>query len=395
MDLLPPLEIDDEEGEKRKLRDFTDKSLSSLIIVDGYNDDPFLNVDFCNFKLHRLLGRGSYSDVWKAKCNDETVALKIINSTDEVLRGIFYHEVEMMRNLVHPNVVEIMGACVYPVYAIAIEYMSCGSLYELLHESKNISYTADHAFHWASQCIDALTYIHRKGFVHADLKTANLLLDDNCHLLKVADFGTMVYMNNDVEYRQGSAPWLAPEVIAGSSPSQQSDIYSFGIILWEIITRMRPYNDCKNAEEILWSVYAGLRPPHIEDVPTKLMQMIERCWQKLPAERPSIKEIEKVLTILCRMYPNSNEPLTCSETSKQTKEVTGDENDVGSVKCNTVEKDEKEVVTGSDHESSPNSVEEIETLKKKHSLIQQYENIASYTDLLREKFELCKNLNSN
>ncbi|VDO69659.1 unnamed protein product [Onchocerca flexuosa] len=111
MDLLPPLEIDDEEGEKKKLRDFTDKSLSSFIIVDGYNDDPFLNVDFCNFKLHRLLGRtvrsfeivillnpktpnkGSYSDVWKAKCNDETVALKIINSTDEVLRGIFYHEV--------------------------------------------------------------------------------------------------------------------------------------------------------------------------------------------------------------------------------------------------------------------------------------------------------------
>ncbi|KAM3720632.1 Mitogen-activated protein kinase kinase kinase [Dirofilaria immitis] len=392
MDLLPPLEIDDEEAEEKKLKGIDNKSLSSFIIVDGYNDDPFLNVDFCSFQLHRLLGRGSYSDVWKAQCKDEIVALKIINSTDEVLRGIFYHEVEVMRNLVHPNVVEIMGACVYPVYAIAMEYMTCGSLYELLHESENISYTADHAFLWASQCIDALAYIHRKGYVHADLKTANLLLDDNCHLLKVADFGTMVYMNSDVEYRQGSAAWMAPEVIAGSSPSQQSDIYSFGIILWEIITRMRPYSNCKNAEEILWSVYAGLRPPQIEDVPTKLMQMIERCWQKLPAERPSIKEIQKVLIILCRMYPNSNEPLTCSEIPKQMDEVVDEKDVVSSVESSA---NEKETVSKSDHESSPNLVEEIETLKKKHSLIQQYENIANYTDLLREKFELCKDLNSD
>uniref|UniRef100_A0AAF5Q501 Mitogen-activated protein kinase kinase kinase n=1 Tax=Wuchereria bancrofti TaxID=6293 RepID=A0AAF5Q501_WUCBA len=392
MDLLPPLKIDDEEEEKHS-RSVLDKSLSSLTLVDGYNDDPFLNVDFCSFKLHRLLGRGSYSDVWKAQCKEVTVALKIINSTDEVLRGIFYHEVEVMRNLVHPNVIEIMGACVYPVYAIAMEYMACGSLDQLLHKSENISYKADHAFDWASQCIDALTYIHRKGFAHGDLKTANLLLDDNCHCLKVADFGTMVYMNTDTEYRQGSAAWMAPEIIAGSSPSKQSDIYSFGIVLWEIITRMRPYSDCKSAEEILWSVYAGLRPPHIQDIPTKLMQMIERCWQKLPEERPSIKEIRKVLAILRKMYPNSNEPLTYSETySKLTKEVTDNENGVSSVECSTTK---REIITGTDHESSPNLAEEIETLKKKHSLIQQYENIASCTELLREKLELWKNLNSD
>ncbi|VDO28984.1 unnamed protein product [Brugia timori] len=127
MDLLPPLKIDDEEEEKHS-RSVRNESLSSLTLVDGYNDDPFLNVDFCSFKLHRLLGRGSYSDVWKAQCKEVTVALKIINSTDEVLRGIFYHEVEVMRNLVHPNIIEIMGACVYPVYAIAMEYMACGSL---------------------------------------------------------------------------------------------------------------------------------------------------------------------------------------------------------------------------------------------------------------------------
>ncbi|CAG9538355.1 unnamed protein product [Cercopithifilaria johnstoni] len=360
MDLLPPLKIDDGEAEEKKLENVSHKSLSTLTFADGCNDDPFLNVDFCSFKLRRLLGRGSYSEVWKAQYKEVTVALKVIHSTDEVLRGIFYREVEMMRNLVHPNVVEIIGACVYPVYAIAMEYMACGSLDQLLHESKNISYKADHAFHWALQCIDALAYIHQKGFSHGDLKTANLLLDDKCRCLKVADFGTMVYMNTDTEYRQGSAPWMAPEIISGSSPSEQSDIYSFGIILWEIITRMRPYNDCKNAEEILWSVYAGLRPSRIQDIPTKLMEIIERCWQKLPKERPSIEEIRKVLDILCRMYPNSSEPLTSS--SKQVKEIINDENDVDSVEYDTTERETVKPV----HELSSNLVEEIEALKKKY-----------------------------
>ncbi|VDK76078.1 unnamed protein product [Onchocerca ochengi] len=87
------------------------------------------------------------------------------------------------------------------------------------------------------------------------------LLDDNCHLLKVADFNMMVHLNNDMVYRQRSASWLVLKIVAGSSPLQQSDIYSFGIILWEIIIRRRPHN--------------GL-PPYIEDAPTKLMQMIER-----------------------------------------------------------------------------------------------------------------------
>ncbi|VDK80291.1 unnamed protein product, partial [Litomosoides sigmodontis] len=227
-----------------------------------------------------------------------------------------------------------------------------------LHESRNISYKADHAFHWASQCIDALAYIHKKGFAHGDLKTANLLLADNCCSLKIADFGTMVYMNAQTEYKQGTASWTAPEIITGSSPSKKSDIYSFGIILWEIITRARPYSDCKNAEEILWSVHAGLRPSRITGIPTKLMEMIERCWQELPEERPSIEEIQTLLDTFCRMYPNASEPLTCFETSpKQRKEVTDGNNTMG---CGTTEREAIKAVC----ELSPNLLEEIEALKK-------------------------------
>uniref|UniRef100_A0A915PVP7 Mitogen-activated protein kinase kinase kinase n=1 Tax=Setaria digitata TaxID=48799 RepID=A0A915PVP7_9BILA len=361
MDLLPPLMVDDEDDREMKSRNIDGKFLSSLTLVDGCNDDPSLNIDFCSFKLHRLLGRGSYSDVWKAQFKEVTVALKVINSTDEVLRGIFYREIETMRSLVHPNIVEILGACVYPVFAIAMQYMTCGSLSQLLHESKNIGYKADHVFHWASQCFDGLHYIHRKGFAHADLKTANLLLDDNCRRLKIADFGTMVYMNSDTGYRQGSAPWMAPEVIGGSPPSDKSDIYSFGIVLWEVITRKRPYDGCENAEEILWSVYGGLRPPSIEDIPSKLMQMIERCWDKSAEKRPSAGEIIKVLTILRRMYPNSSEPLTYSETnSVQMKEVTDNGNN------DTSSTTKKETVVSIDRELSPNLADEIEALKKKY-----------------------------
>ncbi|VDM94896.1 unnamed protein product [Thelazia callipaeda] len=307
MDVLPPLKIEN----NLELGDSINgsASFSSPTIADDFNNDPFLNADFYAFQLIHLLGRGSYGDVWKAKCNKITVALKIIKS-NEVLRGIFYKEVEAMRFFDHPNVIAIFGACVRPVHAIAMEYMECGSLDHLLHVTKNIDYKADHAFHWASQCADAMAYIHGKHCAHADLKPANLLLQDNYHHLKVADFGTVIYTNCDMDYRQGSASWMAPEVISGSPPSKYSDYYSFGIILWEIITRKRPYDEYSNAEEILWSVYAGSRPPVIANIPARLMQMIESCWNEVPNERPSIQQIQKVLCILRLMYPNFNDPLT-------------------------------------------------------------------------------------
>lgn len=343
-------------------------SSSPLVLVDGCSDDPFLNCDFCAFKLQKLLSRGAYSDVWKAKCREETVALKIINSTNEVLRGIFYQEVEAMRSMDHPNVVGILGACVIPVYAIVMEFMPCGSLDQLLHHSHDISYKADHVFHWASQCASGMDYIHRRGYAHADLKPANLLLDDDCHVLKVADFGTVSYMSSDAEYRQGSAPWMAPEIFAGSLPTRKSDYYSFGIILWEMITRKVPYSECKSVEEISWSVHAGLRPSRINDIPSKLMEMIESCWDAAPEKRPTMEEIQKVLTILCMMYPMFNAPLTrCTESEKEVvQQVTFDDDKItgwsnGAADCVVGEKQD----TGDEPLSSSLEKEEKEALERK------------------------------
>ncbi|XP_038824418.1 mitogen-activated protein kinase kinase kinase 7-like isoform X3 [Salvelinus namaycush] len=109
---------------------------------------------------------------------------------------------------------------------------------------------------------------------------------------------------------KGSAAWMAPEVFEGSNYSEKCDVFSWGIILWEVITRRKPFDEIGGpAFRIMWAVHNGTRPPLIKSLPKPIESLMTRCWSKDPSQRPSMEEIVKIMTHLMRCFPGSDEPL--------------------------------------------------------------------------------------
>lgn len=135
-----------------------------------------------------------------------------------------------------------------------MEYAEGGSLYNVLHgETPNgarAEYTAAHAISWALQTAKGVAYLHAmtpKPVIHRDLKPPNLLLVDGGRVLKICDFGTACERQTHMTNAKGSAAWMAPEVFEGCEYTEKCDVFSWGVILWEVLTRMKPFDDVGNS----------------------------------------------------------------------------------------------------------------------------------------------------
>ncbi|XP_044022627.1 mitogen-activated protein kinase kinase kinase 7-like isoform X3 [Siniperca chuatsi] len=195
-----------------------------------------------------------------------------------------------------------------------MEYAECGSLYNLLHSTDpQPHYTASHAMSWCLQCAQGVAYLHAmkpKALIHRDLKPPNLLLVARGTVLKICDFGTACDIQTYMTNNKGSAAWMAPEVFEGSNYSEKCDVFSWGIILWEVITRKKPFDEIGgSAFCIMWAVHRGTRPPLIKDLPGPIETLMTRCWDKEPSHRPSMEEVKNTMSHLMKYFPGSDEPL--------------------------------------------------------------------------------------
>lgn len=195
-----------------------------------------------------------------------------------------------------------------------MEFAEGGSLYNVLHCTPQVEYTAAHAISWALQCARGVAYLHNmkpKALIHRDLKPPNLLLIMGGTVLKICDFGTACDMQTFMTNNKGSAAWMAPEVFESSTYSEKCDIFSWGIILWEVLTRRKPFDEIGGpAFRIMWAVHSGQRPPLIEGCPKALENLMTRCWSKDPQKRPSMSEIEERLEQLFQFFGNgADEPI--------------------------------------------------------------------------------------
>ncbi|CAB1342832.1 unnamed protein product [Coregonus sp. 'balchen'] len=204
----------------------------------------------------------------------------------------------------------------------------------VLHGTEPLPYyTASHAMSWCFQCSQGVAYLHGmkpKALIHRDLKPPNLLLVAGGTVLKICDFGTACDIQTHMTNNKGSAAWMAPEVfegkyeqhgkcpeelflshvLSGSNYSEKCDVFSWGIILWEVITRRKPFDEIGGpAFRIMWAVHNGTRPPLIKSLPKPIESLMTRCWSKDPSQRPSMEEIVKIMTHLMRCFPGSDEPL--------------------------------------------------------------------------------------
>ncbi|ELR15776.1 Protein kinase [Acanthamoeba castellanii str. Neff] len=170
-----------------------------------------------------------------------------------------------MSKLRHPNVVMFMAACTRPPHlAIVMEYMALGSVFELLHNELVVALPMELCVKQCYQAAKGMHFLHSADIAHCDLKSLNLLLDAKWNV-RVADFG-LSSVRNAVERNWagfvGSVAWTAPEVLNKMPDADYvlADVYSFGIVMWEMLTRRVPYEGLSPAQIAIQVICDGRRP---------------------------------------------------------------------------------------------------------------------------------------
>ncbi|KAF8817853.1 Tyrosine kinase-like (TKL) protein, partial [Cardiosporidium cionae] len=174
------------------------------------------------------------------------VAVKIFRQRDHrALQRNFYSEMRVLTRLRHPNITLFLGVTLSPHYCLVTEYIPNGSLFDLLHVD-NFTLSLKQCFRTAIEICCGMVYLHHHGILHCDLKSSNILISEYGHV-KICDFGLASLaeypMEEDLPRHMGcvgSLHWMAPEVLRGEGMTKASDIYSFGVILWEMLTREIP-----------------------------------------------------------------------------------------------------------------------------------------------------------
>ncbi|XP_071801162.1 mitogen-activated protein kinase kinase kinase 7-like isoform X2 [Asterias amurensis] len=276
-------------------------------------------IEYKELKFEGVVGKGAFGVVSKVKWRGKYVAVKMIESEEEI--KAFRVEVRQLSRVYHPNIVTLYGACTRHPVCLVMEYAEGGSLYNILHGGPpKAIYTAANAMSWAFQCAKGVAYLHSmtpRALIHRDLKPANLLLMAGGTVLKICDFGTACDIQTHMTNNKGSAAWMAPEVFEGSNYSEKCDVFSWGIILWEVISRRKPFDEIGGpAFRIMWAVHEGTRPPMIRSIPKPLEKLMTRCWAKEPPQRPAMAEVVGVMSNLMKYFDGHEQPLRYETTEE-------------------------------------------------------------------------------
>ncbi|KAL5557456.1 hypothetical protein UlMin_039692 [Ulmus minor] len=287
------------------------KPLAALLDHKQSRAEPFPNsveiptdetdvweIDTRQLTVDNKVGSGAYGDLYKGTYCSQDVAVKILKLervNAEMLRE-FSQEVYIMRKVRHKNVVQFIGACTrHPHLCIVTEFMSRGSLYDFLHKHKGV-FKLPSLLKVALDISKGVNYLHQNNIIHRDLKTANLLMDENA-VVKVADFGVarVQAQSGVMTAETGTYRWMAPEVIEHKPYDHKADVFSFGIVLWELLTGQLPYSLLTPLQAAVGVVQKGLRPTIPKNTHPQLAELLERCWQQDPNQRPNFSEIIEIL----------------------------------------------------------------------------------------------------
>jgi len=255
-------------------------------------------VELSEVSFGRRLGAGAYGEVYEGEWRRSKVAIKrlLCTDVDEKAMRHFFAEMEILSIARHDNVVRFLGGCVKP-NNLAILFEFCPqSLYDLLRAAHE-PLPSKHAIRIARQVALGIYYLHccKPPILHLDLKSANVLLDDYGRA-KVCDFGLSHLKSGAgvLTSRMGSPMWTAPEVLKGAVISEAADTYSYGMLLYELITSELPYHNVP-APQIIVGVMTNMLPrPEIPtqcEPPPALARLMRRCWQHDMDQRPSFSGV--------------------------------------------------------------------------------------------------------
>ncbi|XP_027363896.1 serine/threonine-protein kinase CTR1-like [Abrus precatorius] len=266
-------------------------------------DEEDLDIPWSELILKENIGTGSFGTVLRADWRGSDVAVKILKAQgfDSERFEEFLKEVSLMRSLRHPNIVLLMGAVIQPPkLSIVTEYLSRGSLFELLRmPNVELSLSEKRRLSMAFDVANGMNYLHqrRPPIVHRDLKSPNLLVDDS-YTVKVGDFGLSRTKANTFlssKTAAGTPEWMAPEVIRGEPSNEKCDVFSFGVILWELVTLQQPWRQFNPSQVVAAVGFMGKRLEIPSHVNPQAAALIELCWATEPWRRPSFSHVMKCL----------------------------------------------------------------------------------------------------
>ncbi|XP_050372535.1 serine/threonine-protein kinase EDR1-like isoform X3 [Argentina anserina] len=283
-------------------------SSSPLAMVDL--DTDFLDYEILweDIKIGAQIGQGSCGTVYHGQWEGSDVAIKVFSKleySDDLLLS-FRQEVSLMKRLRHPNVLLFMGAVTSPErLCIVTEFLPRGSLYQILQRNSS-KLDWRRRVNMAMDIAWGMNYLHHFNppIIHRDLKSSNLLVDKNW-TVKVGDFGLSrlkhkTFLTN--KSGRGTPQWMSPEFLRNEPSDEKSDIYSYGVILWELATLKIPWDNL-NPMQVIGAVgFMNQRLEIPKDVDPKWASIIESCWHSDPACRPTFLELLEKLRVLHKQY---------------------------------------------------------------------------------------------
>lgn len=245
-------------------------------------------------KLGEVIGKGEFGDVVLGHLRGNKVAVKTLKDSSKTAQQ-FLAEASVMTSLRHPNLVQMIGVVFdWPSVCLVTEFMGKGSLVDYLRSRGRLHVTKRDHINFATDTCAGMAYLESKKVVHRDLAARNVLISDEC-TAKVSDFG----LARDESFNQegGKFPikWTAPEALRQSKFSNKSDMWSFGILLWEIYSFGRvPYPRIP-LSDVVKHVEKGYRMEAPEGCPPEVYEMMRISWDLDPSRRPSFEEVLKRL----------------------------------------------------------------------------------------------------
>lgn len=258
-------------------------------------------IDPSELTLLEELGSGQFGVVRRGKwrgCRD--VAVKMMKE-GTMSEDDFIEEAKLMTKLQHPNLVQLYGVCSKhrPIFIVA-EYMKHGSLLQFLrrHERALCEKGPVLLLDVCLQVASGMAYLEMHNYIHRDLAARNCLVGEN-YVVKVADFGLARYVIDDEYTSSGGAKfpikWAPPEVLGYTRFSSKSDVWAYGVLMWEVFTCGKiPYGRAANAE-VVEQVQHGQRLPRPPACPSDVYQVMRSCWEKKPDARPSFRSVKTQL----------------------------------------------------------------------------------------------------
>ncbi|TDH05583.1 hypothetical protein EPR50_G00123880 [Perca flavescens] len=267
----------------------------------------FVQIKHEDLLFYENCGGGSFGSVYRALwiSQDKEVAVKKLLKIDK--------EAEILSVLSHKNIIQFYGAVLEsPNYGIVTEYASAGSLYEYLSSEQSEEMDMEQVMTWAIQIAKGLHYLHAEApvkVIHRDLKSRNVVMTAD-KVLKICDFGASKFLSHTTHMTVvGTFPWMAPEVIQSLPVSETCDTYSYGVVLWEMLTREVPFKGFEGLQ-VAWLVVEKQERLTIPtSCPASFAELMRKCWQADPKERPQFKQ---VLVTLETMANDSRLPDQCN-----------------------------------------------------------------------------------